>query len=184
MNKVMLSEGFRGNLLVTQNGKVIVKCEQGYADLPNKRLNSKHTRFASASAGKVFVAVAIQALIEKGVVDFSDTLGQLLPIDVYQIDPESTVEQLLTHTSGIPDYFDEQVMDEYEQLWKDFPNYKIRKNADLLPLFIDKPMQYSRGTKFSYNNSGYVVLALIIEQLTQKPIDTYLSEVIFNPCHM
>ncbi len=184
MDKVILSEGFRGNLLITQYGKVIVESEQGYADLPNKRLNHKNTRFASASAGKVFVAVAIQMLIEKNMLDFSDTLGQLLPIDLHQIDPEVTIEQLLTHTSGIPDYFDEQVMDEYEQLWKDFPNYKIRKNSDLLPLFIDKPMQYPKGTKFSYNNSGYVILALIIEQLTQKPFDTYLNEVIFSPCHM
>ena len=184
MSRLMLSEDFRGNLMVTQNGEIILESEQGYADLPNKRLNDKNTRFASASAGKVFVAVGIQMLIEKGKLNFGDTLGQLLPIDLHQIDPEITVEQLLTHTSGVPDYFDEQVMDDYEQLWKDFPNYKIRKNADLLPLFIDKPMQYQRGSKFSYNNSGNVLLALIIEQLTQKPFDSYLEEVIFKPCQM
>jgi CubicO group peptidase (beta-lactamase class C family) len=103
---------------------------------------------------------------------------------LHHIDPEITVEQLLTHTSGVPDYFDEKVMDDYEELWKDFPNYKIRKNADLLPLFIDKPMQYQRGSKFSYNNSGFVLLALIIEQLTQKPFESYLEEVIFKPCQM
>ena len=184
MKKVMLSEDFRGNLFVSQGGKIIIESEQGFADLANKRLNDKNTRFASASAGKVFVAVGIQILIEKGKLNFSDTLGQLLPIELNQIDPDVTVEQLLTHTSGVPDYFDEQVMDEYEQLWIDFPNYKIRKNSDLLPLFIDKPMQYPKGTKFSYNNTGFVLLALIIEQLTQKPFDSYLEEVIFRPCQM
>lgn len=184
MKKVMLSEDFRGNLFVSQGGKIIIESEQGFADLANKRLNDKNTRFASASAGKVFVAVGIQILIEKGKLNFSDTLGQLLPIELNQIDPDVTVEQLLTHTSGVPDYFDEQVMDEYEQLWIDFPNYKIRKNSDLLPLFIDKPMQYPKGTKFSFNNTGFVLLALIIEQLTQKPFDSYLEEVIFRPCQM
>lgn len=184
MNNITLSEDFRGNLMITQQGKVIIEIELGYADLANKRLNNKETRFASASAGKVFVAVGILKLVEKGKLKLSDPLGQLLMIDLHQLDPDVTVEQLLTHTSGVPDYFDEQVMDEYEQLWTDYPNYKIRKNSDLLPLFINKPMQYPKGTKFSYNNSGFVLLACIIEQITQKPFDIYLEEVIFKPCHM
>lgn len=184
MNNINLSEDFRGNLFITQNGKIIADCHQGYADLPNKRPNNKDTRFASASAGKVFVAVGVLMLVEKGMLNLNDSLGQLLPFDLHQIDPNVTVEQLLTHTSGVPDYFDEQVMDDYEELWKDFPNYKIRRNSDLLPLFIEKPMQYPRGTKFSYNNSGYVLLAAIIEQLSQKPFDIYLDEVIFKPCKM
>ncbi|PKM64745.1 MAG: serine hydrolase [Firmicutes bacterium HGW-Firmicutes-20] len=184
MNNIYLSEDFRGSLIIIQNGKIIADCQQGYADLPNKRPNNKDTRFASASAGKVFVAVGILMLVEKGLLRLNDTLGQLLPIDLHQIDPQVTIEQLLTHTSGVPDYFDEQVMDDYEELWKSFPNYNIRKNADVLQLFIDKPMQYQRGAKFSYNNSGFVLLALVIEQLTQKPFDVYLEEVIFKPCRM
>ncbi len=52
------------------------------------------------------------------------------------------MEELLSHTSGIPDYFDESIMEEYEDLWRDYPNYKIRSNRDLLPLFLDKPMMY------------------------------------------
>jgi CubicO group peptidase (beta-lactamase class C family) len=183
MNNITLSEDFRGNLFVKQ-GNEIIEIEQGYADLANKRLNNKETRFASASAGKVFVAVGILKLVEKGKLKLSDPLGQILMIDLHQIDPDVTVEQLLTHTSGVPDYFDEQVMDEYEQLWTDFPNYKIRRNSDLLPLFINKPMQYPKGTKFSYNNSGFVLLACIIEQITQKPFDSYLEEVVFKPCQM
>jgi CubicO group peptidase (beta-lactamase class C family) len=184
MEKIILSEDFRGNLLISRGREVISECQQGYADLPNQRLNNKDTRFASASAGKVFVAVGVLMLVEKGMLNLNDSLGQLLLFDLHRIDPKVTVEQLLTHTSGVPDYFDEQVMDDYEELWKDFPNYKIRRNSDLLSLFIEKPMQYPRGTKFSYNNSGYVLLATIIEQLTQKPFDIYLDEVIFKPCKM
>lgn len=100
------------------------------------------TRFASASAGKVFVAVGILQLIEIGELHFEDTLGELLDIDLEKIDPMVMVEQLLTHTSGVPDYFDESIMEEYEELWTDFPNYRIRHNADLLPLFIHRKMMY------------------------------------------
>ena len=88
----------------------------------------------------------------------------------------------LTHTSGVPDYFDESVMDEYEELWIDFPNYKIRYNNDLFPLFINKPMLYPKGEKFQYNNSGYVLLASIIEKISGMYFDEYLQKNIFKPC--
>lgn len=131
----------------------------GFADLANEVQNSLETKFASASAGKVFVAVAILQLIEQGKMQFEDTLGTLLDMNLGQIDKDVTVRQLLTHTSGVPDYFDESVMEEYEELWIDYPNYKIRRNNDLFPLFMNKPMMYSKGEKFQYNNSGYVLLA-------------------------
>ena len=102
-----------------------------------------------ASAGKAFVAVGILQLIEAGKLDFESTLGELLDIDLHDIDPEVTVRQLLNHTSGVPDYFDENVMDEYEELWTDFPNYKIRSNSDLLPLFIEKTDDVSEGRAVS-----------------------------------
>ncbi len=181
---VRLSENFRGNVRITIKGEVVFECSKGFADLVNERLNNKNTRFASASAGKVFVAVGILKLIEEGKLGLEDTLSKVLPIDLHQIDPEVTIRQLLTHTSGVPDYFDEEIMSEYEELWKDYPNYKIRRNSDLFPLFMHKPMQYPRGTKFRYNNSGFVLLAAIIEQVTQKPFDAYLQEVIFSRCHM
>ena len=91
-----------------------------------------------------------------------------------------TVEQLLNHTSGVPDYFDESVMEEYEDLWVDLPNYKIRRNNDLLPLFITRPMMYPKGERFQYNNSGYVLLAAIIEKVTGKYFDEYLKESVFD----
>ena len=84
----------------------------------------------------------------------------------------------------MPDYFDETVMDEYEELWADHPNYKIRCNSDLLPLFIEKPMMYSKGEKFQYNNTGYVLLAMIIEKITEMSFDHYLKANIFDVCGM
>ncbi|MBD5141426.1 MAG: serine hydrolase, partial [Ruminococcus sp.] len=108
----------------------------------------------------------------------------LLDIDLHDIDRDVTVRQLLNHTSGVPDYFDESVMDEYEELWADFPNYKIRHNSDLLPLFIDKPMMYPKGEKFQYNNSGYVLLAMIIEKAAGMDFDQYLKKNVFDVCGM
>lgn len=110
--------------------------------------------------------------------------GDIFEFDLKQIDPAITIEQLLTHTSGIPDYFDESVMDEYEELWVDFPNYKIRSNSDLIPLFIDKPMMHPRGSQFRYNNTGFVVLAMVIEKITNSVFDEYLTQNIFQPCGM
>ncbi|MGI5894947.1 MAG: serine hydrolase domain-containing protein [Candidatus Merdivicinus sp.] len=179
-----INSNFRGNIYVVQNGKILIEHISGLADLANEIPNTIETKFASASAGKVFVAVAILQLIEQGKLNFEDTLGKLLDIDLYNIDVDVTVEQLLNHTSGVPDYFDESIMDEYEDLWVEYPNYKIRHNNDLLPLFIDKPMMYPKGEKFQYNNSGYVLLATIIEKVTGMYFDKYLQTNIFDVCNM
>ena len=182
--KEILSSDFRGNVYVVQDGRVLYKSVTGFADLSNEIPNTLETRFASASAGKVFVAVGILQLIEQGKLRFDDTLGELLDIEFHHIDKDVTVRQLLVHTSGVPDYFDETVMSEYEDLWIDYPNYKIRHNHDLLPLFINKPMMYPKGEKFQYNNSGYVLLAMIIEKVTGVYFDQYLQTNVFEPCNM
>lgn len=177
-------KSFRGCALVTKKNEVLLKKAFGFADLSNKVDNDFDTKFATASAGKVFVAVGILQLIEKKLVHFEDTIGDILDFNLKQIDCDITIQELLTHTSGIPDYFDESVMSEYEDLWVDFPNYKIRSNQDLLPLFIDKPMMYPHGSKFQYNNTGFVVLALIIEKMTGMEFDKYLTDNVFIPCGM
>ena len=182
--KEFIDTKFRGNVYIVQDNQVLCENVTGFADWANEIPNSLDTKFASASAGKVFVAVGILQLIEQGKIKFDDTLGKLLDIDLHDIDPEITVEQLLNHTSGVPDYFDETVMDDYEELWVDYPNYKIRRNSDLLPLFIDKPMMYPKGEKFQYNNTGYVLLAMIIEKVTELFFDQYLKANIFDVCDM
>ena len=182
--KGLIDTGFRGNVYIVQDDNVLCESVTGFADLANEIPNSIDTKFASASAGKVFVAVGILQLIEQGKIKFEDTLEKLLTIDLNNIDGGVTVEQLLNHTSGVPDYFDETVMDDYEELRVDYPNYKIRCNNDLLPLFIDKPMMYSKGEKFQYNNTGYVLLAMIIEKVTGLLFDQYLKVNVFDVCDM
>jgi len=75
-------------------------------------------------------------------------------------------------------------MDEYAELWINFPNYRIRSSSDLIPIFIDKSMMYKPGEKFQYNNTGYVVLGLVIEKITGMAFDMFLSKSIFEPCGM
>ena len=179
-----IDPSFSGCILITSKGETLFQKSCGYSDLANKISNRHDTRFATASAGKVFVAVAVLKLIENGSLDFDSTIGDLLDLDWKGIDRKITVKQLLTHTSGIPDYFDESVMKDYSDLWRDYPNYRIRTSADLIPFFIDKPRMFPAGSRFQYNNTGYAVLGLIIEKITGKPFDRHLHETVFMPCGM
>ncbi|MCL2545780.1 MAG: beta-lactamase family protein [Oscillospiraceae bacterium] len=180
----IIGKDFNGVISISKDGQSVFKKAYGYADLPNKRPNQTDTRFATASAGKAFVAAAIMRLIEDDKLSLDSCIGDILDFDLKEISQKITVKQLLNHTSGIPDYFDESVMEEYAELWINFPNYRVRASTDLLPLFIDKPMMYNPGEKFQYNNTGYVVLGLVVEQVTGVPFDEFLSKAIFEPCGM
>lgn len=179
-----ICKDFSGVISIVERGKPVFQKAYGYRDRANELENRLDTRFETASAGKTFVAAAVLQLIEEGRLSFQTTLGEVLDFDLKAIDPEVTVYELLTHTSGIPDYFDEYVMENYEDLWTDVPNYRIRTSKDLLPLFIDKPMMYERGERFHYNNSGYVMLGLVLEAVTKMSFDDYLKEKIFDPTNM
>ena len=180
----LIGADFRGVVSVSKNGESLFKKAYGFADLPNKRPNKTDTIFEVASGSKAFVATGIMKLIEEGRLTLETKIGSLLDFDLRQISPEITVRQLLNHTSGIPDYFDESAMDDMSELWAKFPNYLVRKPSDMLPTFIDKPMMYSPGEKFQYNNTGYAVLAIIIEKVTGMDFDKYLAKLIFEPCGM
>lgn len=180
----IIDSDFNGVVFVRNSEHIIFEKAFGYADLYNSIPNELETKFATASGGKAFVATGILKLIEEGRLSFGVCIGDILDMDLQSIDPQITIHQLLNHTSGIPDYFDETVMEEYDELWKDYPNYKIRTSSDIIPLFINKPMMYPKGEKFQYNNTGYVILGLIIEKILGCPFDIYLEEVIFKPCNM
>lgn len=180
----LVPPSFRGCVYVRKNGKSLLTVCQGMRDLANEVPNALDTRFPTASAGKAFVASAVFQLIGEGRLSLDARLDELLPFDLGTLNRSVTVRQLLNHTSGVPDYFDESVMDDYDALWADFPNYKIRRNADLFPLFFDKPMLYAPGERFQYNNSGYVMLAAIIEELTGVPFDVHLQGAVFEPAGM
>ena len=180
----LIPNDFNGVVSVIKNGETLFKKAYGYADLPNKRPNKTDTIFEVASGSKAFVATGIMKLIEEGKLSLESTISELLDFELNQISPNITVRQLLNHTSGIPDYFDESVMDDMSELWAKFPCYLMRKPSDMLPTFINQPMMYNPGEKFQYNNTGYTVLAMIIEKVTGLEFDKYLTKLIFEPCGM
>jgi CubicO group peptidase (beta-lactamase class C family) len=179
-----IASNFSGVISVVKENNVLFQNAYGYSDIPNKIKNEMDTRFATASAGKFFVAIAIMQLIEHGKLRLSDKIGTILDFELNSIDPNITILQLLNHTSGIPDYFDESVMEEYAELWINIPNYRIRKSRDILPLFINNPMMYEPGLRFQYNNSGYVILGIVIEIKTNMPFDMYLEKNVFEKAGM
>ncbi|MCL2407250.1 MAG: beta-lactamase family protein [Defluviitaleaceae bacterium] len=182
--KDLIADNFNGVIYISKNGEPIFNKAYGYADLPNKRPNNTNTIFEVASGSKAFVATGIMKLIESGKLSLESNIGKLLDFDLGQIPPQITVRQLLSHTSGIPDYFDESVMEDMSELWAAFPCYLMRNPKDMLPTFIGKPMMYNPGEKFQYNNAGYTLLAMIIEGITGIEFSKYLNELIFKPCGM
>lgn len=181
--KIEMDNDFRGVAYIIQNGEILCEYAGGMADIAGERPNTLETRFACASMSKTFVAVGILQLIERGLLKFDDTLGSILTLDLKKVDPDVTVEQLLTHTSGVPDY-DDETEEDAEELWANYPNYKIRKNEDLFLISREKPMLYLKGEKFQYNNTGFVLLALIIEKITEMDFDVYLQKNVFDVCGM
>ena len=175
---------FSGVISVRQGGQTVFARAYGYANLAEQVPNTVETRFGIASGGKTFTSVAVCQLVERGLATFDtplrDCTGGLLP----RFDPGVTLHHLLTHSSGIPDYFDESVQDDYEALWRERPMYSFRRPADFLPLFADMPMQFKPGERWAYNNSGFIVLGLVVEHLSGMPFADYIEKNIFQPCGM
>jgi len=171
---------FSGVIMVREQGRNVFAGAYGLANRSEALPNTLATRFGTASGSKTFTAVAICQLVARGLLAFDTPLLACLPTPGPPFDPDVTIHQLLTHTSGIPDYFDEAIMDDYAALWHDIPVYRLRSPADFLPLFQDKPMQFAPGSRFHYNNAGFVVLALVVEHLTGMAFPDYVTREVFQ----
>lgn len=175
---------FSGTVLVKENNEILAELSYGYANRSEQLLNNTSTRYGIASGCKLFTAIAICQLVEERKLSFNSKLKDCLDVHFPNFDEEITIHHLLTHTSGIPDYFDEEVMDDFEQLWVENPMYRIRSLKDFLPLFQDQPMKLKVGEKFHYNNAGYILLGLIVEQASQLNFTEYVQEYIFKKAGM
>jgi CubicO group peptidase (beta-lactamase class C family) len=175
---------FSGVIFVRAGDEVILAEGYGMANRAEQISNTVQTRFGTASGAKTFTSAAICQMVEKGLVTYETRLQDCLEFPLPQFDPEITLHHLLTHSAGIPDYFDEAVMDDYEALWSDRPMYAFRTPEDFLPLFANEPMQFKPGERWAYNNAGYIVLGLVVEHLTGMPFSHYVEENIFAACGM
>ncbi len=174
---------FSGVIFVRDAGETILARGFGFANKAEQIPNSLETRFGMASGGKTFTGVAICQLVERGLAAFETPLKDCLETPL-SLDPAVTLHHLLTHTSGIPDYFDESVSDDYAAVWRDRPMYAFRQPADYLPLFAHLPMQFKPGEGWAYSNAGFIMLGLVVEHLSGMPFADYVEKYIFQPCGM
>lgn len=146
---------------------------KGFANRVDERPIAVDSRFGIASGSKVFTAVAVLQLVGQGKLELSANLSELLPKTFPNF--KATIHQLLCHTSGLPDYFDEETMDGFEQLWQEIPMYRMQTPADFVPLFRDLPPVEEPGARFRYNNAGYIALGLVIEHVTGEEFADYVE---------
>ncbi len=166
---------FNGSILIVKSGNIIFDQSYGYADLERKHPLTNRSSFNLASISKSFTAMGILMLVEKGQVDLNEEISLYLPELNYD---GLTVKHLLTHTSGIADY-----MGLAEQYWG---NSKTFKNSDLLALFEkhQPKLAFKPGKQYEYSNTGYVVLASLIEKVSGQTFEDYMDDNIFKPLDM
>lgn len=176
---------FSGVILVKKGEEVLFSESFGYANRNFNVPNTMETKFRIASVSKMFTAVAILQLIEKGLIDFETSIVNLLELQELKLSSEINIHHLLTHTSGIADYYDEASGDEeWERMWTETPIYTIRSLNDYLKLFINLKPISKPGEKFQYNNAGYVLLGLAIEKISGMNYYDYIKSNIFDYVNM
>jgi CubicO group peptidase (beta-lactamase class C family) len=173
-----------GIAVITGPGGVEFEECFGLADRANGIPNTPATRFGLASVTKMFTAVAVASLG----VDFAAPVLSLLPPErrPSTLRPDVTVHHLLCHTSQIADYAEEIGPDpvEYETLWTDRPCYRFEQPADFLPLFGDRPPYGPPGGEWHYSNAGYILLGLIVEEVSGLSFVDAVRRQVFEPAGM
>lgn len=178
------AHAFSGVVSLRQGGQVLFERATGYADRSNKIANSVDTRFGIASGTKFFTALAIGKLIAAQKLTLSTRLSDCVALDFPHYAPDITIQHLLTHTSGIPDYFDEEKFPDSDHFFVSRPWYELKGPGDYLSVFPDEPMKFPPGSRFSYCNGGYILLGVVIEALTGMKFQEYVEQAIFNPIGM
>jgi CubicO group peptidase (beta-lactamase class C family) len=175
LNTLVHLESFSGSVLVARNGEVLLTKGYGFADREQEISNTPQTKFRLGSITKQFTAMAIIILEAQDKLDVQDPICQYLTVC-----PEAwetiTIHHLLTHTSGIPNF-------------TDFPDYQSTMATPSPPeqtinRFQDEPLDFQPGERWSYSNSGYILLGHIIERVSSQSYEDFLQENIFTPLQM
>lgn len=156
-----------GSLTILHQGKVIFDEKYGVENLENKKPISSKSQFYIASLGKTFTSTAILYLWERNLIDLDNPVSDI--IGGIEILDKVTIRQLLTHSSGMPDYYD--AFGE---------NSSNLTNTDVLKFIKSSKLEFEPGSKYSYSNSGYILLSLIIEEVTGSTYSDFLNSIIFN----
>lgn len=176
MKANLLQRGFNGAILVAKDSTVVYETYHGRIDLRKKDSIHEHTAFHIASTSKTMTGMAMLQLVEQGLVRLDQPLEEFFPGFPY---PGVTVRLLLTHRSGIPNYL------YFLEKGKWNKQIRISNQGVLDALYSMKPGKESRpNSRFSYCNTNYVLLALIIEKVTGQPFPVYMKDKIFTPLGM
>jgi CubicO group peptidase (beta-lactamase class C family) len=166
---------FMGSVIVAKDGAVVFNRAYGYANLEWQVPNTADTRFRIGSVSKQFTAASILLLEERGKLRTDDLVKKHLP-DAPPAWDAITIHHVLTHTSGIPNI-------------TSFPEFQRIKTLPSRPdqslaRFRDKPLDFPPGEKFSYSNSGYLLLAVLVERASGQTFEAFLQENILGPLGM
>jgi len=167
---------FNGNVLIAEKGKVIYERSVGYADFKTKEKLKSNSVFELASVTKQFTAMGIVLLQKQGKLSYDDPISKYLPeLSMYN---DITIKNLLIHTGGLPDYM--------EMMSQEENNADFATNQTIIDLFVKlKPaVLFKPDEKHEYSNTGYALLATIIERASKQSFGDYLQENIFKPLKM
>jgi CubicO group peptidase (beta-lactamase class C family) len=167
---------FNGSVLVAEKGEVIYKRGLGLANMEWNISNQPNTKHRIASITKQFTALLIMQLVEQGKLKLNSPIITYIPDYPKASGNQITVHHLLTHTSGIPNFRAFKIFNEISKT-KHTPK-------EIVSVFKDSTLQFVPGEKFSYSNSGYTLLGVIIENITGKTFEQNLQESIFTPLKM
>jgi CubicO group peptidase (beta-lactamase class C family) len=168
---------FNGSVLVAANNRVFYKKAFGWANVEWEVRNQTDTKFRLGSISKQFTAMVVLRLVELGKLKLHEPIITYLPGFPVESGGKITLHHLLTHCSGIPNFTSR-------------PDYgsQIMRNPytteAMMKLVAEKPLEFEPGTKFAYSNSGYNLVACIIEKVTGKTFETCLKELILVPLNM
>ena len=168
-------------VLVIRNGSIIFEGGYGVADLRSRQRIDKHTNFRLASCTKQFTATAVMLLVRDGKLRYQDRLTDIFP-DFPEYGKGITIRNLLNHTSGLLDYEDLMAKPAAGTPPENIPQIK---DAGVLQLLKEqKTTKFPPGTRWDYSNSGYAVLAMVVEKVSGQSFGDFLHDRIFAPLDM
>ena len=172
--------GLNGAWLYAENGKIVSKGALGFRDPENKLPLAEDSIFQLASVSKTFTGAAVMLVMRQGLVSPEDRITKFFPeLTAYE---DVTVRHLLNHTSGIPDYFDD--MDWFFRIWKE--EKRVPGNDEIVRFLCETQAKayFAPGEDLHYSNTGYNLLALLVERLSGVPYEEFLQKNIFEPAGM
>lgn len=167
---------FNGVALIAQGGRVILHKAYGLSNVNTQMRNDTSTRFPILSITKSFTAALVLKLQEQGKLSVENTLSQYVPD--FPNANRITLRHLLTHTSGLFNYT--ELIGEEDSAIVCHP---ISRQF-FFEVIKDKPLSFTPGKQFSYNNTGYYLLGLVVEKVTGTPYEQAMRELIFKPLRM